>query len=191
MKKDDINIFFVSTNKSKFNEISRILKEEVEMKIIQKNIEIDEPKAKTLDEISKYKAKKAFEILKGPLLVDDTGIIFEAYNDFPGTISKLFFNMVGFKGILKLMIETNRKAYYKSVITYTENGKDFFQFTGKYFGSLAKYPSKLVNKYFPYDSLFIPKGKNKPRIEEKQSEQISSSHRRVALKKFIKWLKER
>ncbi len=186
--KDNKILYFVSTNNSKFKEISAILKEENEIIVRQKNLEIPEPKTKTLEEISRYKANYAFKILKRPLLVDDTGIIFEYYKNFPGPISKLFFNMVGFDGILKIMKDTNRKVFYKSVITYTENGVDFFTFIGKYKGTLAKSPSKRFNKYFPYDSIFIPKGGKYPRVEENIDEQIKNSHRRVALKKFVQWL---
>jgi non-canonical purine NTP pyrophosphatase (RdgB/HAM1 family) len=188
MKEDEL--LFITENQSKFREVQQILYEEGKIIVKKKKLEILEPKLKSLEETSLYKAKEAFKILKLPLITDDTGIIFEEFKNFPGPYSRLFYEMVGFKGIMNVLRGCNRNAYYRSVITYTDDGKEFKQFEGCYHGKIAMEVSKMIDEYFPYDAIFIPNDINKIRSEVSKNLQIKNSHRRKALKKFISFKKK-
>jgi len=183
MKENEL--LFITGNKSKFREVQQILYEEGKITVKKKKLEILEPKFKSLKETSLYKAKEAFKILKVPLITDDTGIIFEEYGNFPGPYSRLFYEMVGFKGIMNILRGCNRNAYYRSIITYTDDGRIFEQFEGCYHGKIATEVSKTIDEYFPYDAIFIPNDINKIRSELSKNLQIKNSHRRKALKKLL------
>jgi inosine/xanthosine triphosphate pyrophosphatase family protein len=54
-------------------------------------MDIPELDSQDLIAISQDKAKKAFEKLKKPLIVDDSGIYFDEYPGFPGPLAKRVF----------------------------------------------------------------------------------------------------
>ena len=180
-------IFFITTNQSKFQEVRKIMEEESSgrIELVHRDMELEEPKLLSLKETSKEKAIQAFKRVNSPLIVDDTGIIFEEYGNFPGPYSKIFYEMVGFKGIYNLLKDTSRKAYYSSIITFTKDGEKLYPFEGRYRGRMAHKVSAIVNPYFPYDSLFIPMSGKIPRSEMDFEASIEISHRRKAIKKLL------
>ena len=182
-------IFIVTGNKSKYREISTLLIEEASLSSRPYEMDLMEPKLLSLEETSEYKARQAWKELRSPLITDDTGIIFEGLKKFPGSYTKVLYNMVGLDGILKIVEGLSRKAYYKTVITYTADGLRYFQFTGTFSGSIALAASNKIDKYFPYDSIFIPENSDKPRIELDKKQQINGSHRRTAIRRLAVYLK--
>ena len=180
----------VTGNKEKIREITYILMKygiEVEPVIL----DLTEIRDGKLENISAHKAKQAYSMIKKPLLVDDTGLYFKAYKNFPGMMSKFLFNSIGFEGIFSLLKDKDRSAYYKSCITYISNRENLYTFTGILKGYLSKTVSTKFNHYFPYDSIFIPQNHENPRIEYTESESIVNSHRYRALKKFVKFLNKK
>ncbi|MCK4666118.1 non-canonical purine NTP pyrophosphatase [Candidatus Dependentiae bacterium] len=180
-------VLIITSNESKIKEISKIL-EDYEITAIPKTFDIEEARKDTLEEVSKLKAIAAFEHFKKPLLVDDTGIFFEAFKDFPGVVTRFIFDQIGFEGILKLLIGKRRGAYYKSCITFIAENIEPVTFTGEFHGKIAEEPSKIVDNKFPYDSIFIPNNEIVPRIELEYNKRIESSHRRKALMEFKDYL---
>ena len=55
-----------------------------------KKLHIIEPDYDSLEEVAQAKAEQAFEQLKKPVIVEDTGVFFEAYSNFSGQIAKRF-----------------------------------------------------------------------------------------------------
>ncbi len=182
-------ILIITSNESKIKEISSILGE-YKIKTIPKAFEIEEARKDTLEEVSMLKATAAFEYFRKPLLVDDTGIFFEAYQNFPGVVTRFIFEQIGFEGILKLLIGKRRGAYYKSCITFIAENITPITFTGEFHGKIAEEPSKIVDTQFPYDSIFIPNNETVPRIELEYDKRIESSHRRKALMEFKDYLEQ-
>ena len=77
-----MQVIVATGNKDKYDEIAKTLSE-FGIKARKADISVDEV-GSNLEEIVVDKAKKAFSQLKTPLIVDDTGVFFEAYDDFPG-----------------------------------------------------------------------------------------------------------
>ena len=130
--------------------------------------------------------------LKKPLIADDTAIYFQEYISFPGTFTKFVFNSIGFKGIEKLLKNKNRKAFFQTLICYTD-GKDFKVFKGRWKGKIIKNINKNINRPFnpdwQYNNIFVPENYSIPLSEIPLEKRIKSSHRRKALKKLVKYLK--
>ena len=187
-------IHFVTGNKGKFAEVTNFittLNNENIGRIItikQSPLELLEPQSLDILEISRFKAKYAWDILKLPLIVDDGGIYFTAYNQFPGALAKYVNYGIGIKGMLKLL-EDDPKAEFRSVITYTKDGENFHSFEGICPGSVI-IPDDIahIDPDLPYTGLFHPDGQNGSLESLKKQGPIGDFHHRFqAVKKFCQW----
>ncbi len=78
-------LFFVTTNPRKFHDIKGWLAQmapEIELK--QVFIELPELQSLDMHEVAFEKAKHAWNSIKKPLIIDDSGLYLERYNNFPG-----------------------------------------------------------------------------------------------------------
>jgi len=53
--------------------------------------------------VSRLKCKSAYEIIKGPVLVEDTCLCFDALNGLPGPYIKWFLKSIGPEGLHKML----------------------------------------------------------------------------------------
>ena len=123
-------INFITSNKGKIKSLENSLKvNNLDVQICAQNLDIMEPQFDTVQEVSKYKALKAFEILKEPVLVEDGGFSVFELKGFPGVYTKYVLKTLGADGILKLMqgVE-NRTAKFISVATFVNKDGTLFQF---------------------------------------------------------------
>ncbi len=182
-------LIFVTSNKHKEREINTVLSA-YGVQIKRKQLNIQEPDLGSLEKVAEIKAKQAFEQLGVPLIVEDTGVYFNAYNEFPGLFAKRIFLGIGLSGLLKLLEGKKRTGYFKVAITYIWSKGKYKTFVGKLEG---KFDKKIHNKnapVLPYEKLFIPKGKKLALAETPREEKNSFSHRAIATNKFGKWYKK-
>ncbi|MBU1849668.1 MAG: non-canonical purine NTP pyrophosphatase, partial [Nanoarchaeota archaeon] len=158
-------------------------------KLLKKKIQLSEPKTLSQYEVVKSKALQAYEKLKKPVIVDDTGIYFEEYKDFPGTHTKYLFKTIGFKGLQKLLFKAKKNAYFKTLICYKDKSTTKI-FSGVWKGIITTNISSSFNPDWQYNSIFIPEGFKKTLSEISVDERIKHSHRRKALQKLMSWLKD-
>ncbi|MFH1637102.1 MAG: RdgB/HAM1 family non-canonical purine NTP pyrophosphatase [Candidatus Woesearchaeota archaeon] len=180
-------IFFVTGNNDKFEEAKVILKK-VGIDLKKSDIEIVEKKFKTEKEVSIGKALSALRELNAPLIVEDTGIYFEAYNCFPGPNANVVFQGISYDGLLKLLEEKDRKAFFRTSICFIKPNSNPVCFIGECHGKIAEKVSETIS--FAYDAIFIPDGETRTFSEMTKEEKEKYSHRRKALEEFAKWLKE-
>ncbi len=123
-------INFITSNQGKIKSLENSLKlKDVDVFVCARNLDIMEPQFDTVHEVSKFKALKAFEILKEPLLVEDGGFSVFELKGFPGVYTKYILKTLGADGILKLMHDIkNRTAKFISVATFINEDGDVFQF---------------------------------------------------------------
>lgn len=182
------DIFFVTSNHDKLLEARKIL-EKAGINVLPSDAKIIEKKFDTVHDTSIDKALTAAKLLKKPLIVEDTGIYFKAYNNFPGPNPNFVFSSIGYKGILKLLEGKKREAYFETVVSYWAPDSPIVSFKGVCNGSISKKVSKTIS--FAYDAIFIPKGEKRTFSEMTKEEKAKYSHRAKALKEFAKWYKER
>lgn len=172
----------VTGNQGKAKEIGSILGKEVEA------IPLDIPEIQSLDveEVALHKASKAYEELKRPVIVDDTGMIIDSLNGLPGALVAFFLDSVGADGILSMVGQTeNRKASVSTCIGFAdENGTKTF--TGTIEGNLSN--SLLGDNGFGYDPIFIPDGFDRTYAEMTSEEKNQVSMRKLALDKLKDYL---
>ena len=179
-------LILVTGNKHKYEEIKDILGKPI--KLTQKNLAIEEPDLNTIEDIARYKAKQAFSKLKKPIIVEDTGVYFSDYKNFPGHLAKRVFEGIGFNGLLALVKAGKKKqGYFKTIICYKDKKQEKL-FSGIMQGKLLTKLRKEHADRLPYEKLFVPKGKNKAISEMSKAEKNKISHRAkatVKLKKFL------
>jgi XTP/dITP diphosphohydrolase len=91
--------------------------------VTPEQIDLDLPEIQTnlLTVISFDKCLQAYNQLGRPVVVDDTGIFFEAFNEFPGALSKFLYQGVGMKGMKGMFTEVeNKHAHFQTVLTYMD-----------------------------------------------------------------------
>ena len=96
-------IYYATGNSGKFEEAQDCIKKHAPF-IELKQLDVDIEEIQTLDQetIALDKARKAFKTVGKPVLVDDAGIFFDKYQNFPGTLSKFIFKTLCFDGVFKL-----------------------------------------------------------------------------------------
>ena len=117
-------IYLVTGNSGKVASLQRKL-EKYNIKVEQKKLDLFEIQSDDLEEVSMNKAMQAFEILKKPLVVDDSGFFIKNLNGFPGVYTKYILSSIGIDGIMDIMKnKNNRECAFKSVVTFVDaNGK--------------------------------------------------------------------
>jgi non-canonical purine NTP pyrophosphatase (RdgB/HAM1 family) len=172
------NVYFVTGNKSKFEEAREILRKS-DINLIQTKLNLKETQTLNQEEVLIEKARQAFEVLQKPVIVDDTGIYFEEYANFPGTYTKLLFEGIGFKGLLRLLKTKNKGAYFKTLICYKDD-KTEKVVSGIWKGRITSKISKKFNPDWQYNSIFMPSGYKKTLSEIPIEERAKKSHRKKA-----------
>ena len=150
-------VIFVTTNTGKFEEVKRWL-QELDSSIELESAPLDIPEIQSLDidYVATDKADKAFKALKKPLLVDDGGIYLNAYNNFPGALSKYVYEGIGLEGFW-LLAERDPRAFFMFNLVYVDyKGQQVFQ--GQTMGRVIAPGSdeQEVHSQLPFTKVFIP-----------------------------------
>lgn len=187
-------IYLVTGNNGKVASLQRKL-EKYDIKVEQKKIELYEIQSDDLEEVSMNKAMQAFEILKKPLVVDDSGFFIKGLNGFPGVYTKYILSSIGINGIMDIMKDKeNRECAFKSVVTFVDvNGKSTIFKGDLEEGILAKEIDKENRKeaWSELWKVFIPDGYDKTLSQfspEERSKRSSNKKGATAFKKFAEWI---
>ncbi len=179
-------ITFVTGNKAKAREVSRILNIPLEIS----EIELDEIQEIDLEKIALHKLNQAFELVKGPVIIDDVSVEIEAWNNFPGPLIKWLLkagNNGNASTLLKMLKgEKNRKAKARLAVGF-HDGKTARLFIGEVKGEIA--PEIRGENGFGWDPVFIPQGHTETFAEMPEKEKDTISHRGRALQKLSDFLK--
>lgn len=181
-------ITFVTGNAGKLREVVEILG--ANSPIVNKKLDLEEVQG-TVDEVTIKKAKAAAAILNGPALVEDTSLVFNAYNGLPGPYIKWFMESLGNEGLIKMLAGfEDKSATAICTFGYCESpDSDVILFQGKLDGTIVPKPRGEGN--FGWNPIFEPKGYDKTFAEMSGSLKNSISHRYLALMKLKKFLEEK
>jgi len=181
-----MRLAFITSNPGKVEEARKYF-EPLGVEVYQLRFSYPEVQADTLEEVAEYGVKWLAEKIRGPFFLDDSGLFVEALNGFPGVYSAYVYKTLGCAGILKLLEgETNRRAYFKSVVAYWDG--ELHLFTGRVDGEITTEPRGSGG--FGFDPIFKPDGFDQTFAEMTTEEKNEISHRGRALRAFAQWLRE-
>ncbi len=152
-----------------------------------------EPDINDIQIISKEKARQAFELLKTPVFVADSGFYIEDYPNhpgYPGAFVKRSGIASDIVGLLKTMEHVqNRNCYFLDCLTFYD-GTEYVQFFGVSKGTLANEIRGEQNKRAKSNLwlVFVPLNCSKTLAEMSDEERINRKDNRTsATDEFIKW----
>ena len=147
---------FVTSNYDKALEAAEILGIELH------SIALDLPELQSLDfaEVAAAKAIAAREALNNPdspILVEDSGLVFEAWNGLPGALTKWFLGSTGNEGLLKMLSAYgDRSARAVCAVAVATADGSVRAFVGEVEGEIP--PEPRGGGGFGWDPIFVPKG---------------------------------
>jgi XTP/dITP diphosphohydrolase len=181
-------LYFASSNKNKFLEIENLLEKEKGIKIHFSKVILKEIQSESIIEVAEDKVKKAFNMIKKPVIVEDDGLFIKDLNGFPGIYSSFVFKTIGNKGILNLLKDNeNRKASFTSIFSFFD-GKIIESFSGETTGYIT---TKILPEGWGFDPIFKPENEDKTYSQIDILKKNEISHRSKALRKFLEWYDQR
>ncbi len=177
-------ITIVTSNPNKAKEVAEFFGGSLD--VCHVPLEIPELRSEDVTEISRQKARYAYNHLLTPLIVDDTSFSIDALNGFPGPYAAYVLHSIGNEGILKIMKDMeNRNAHFTTVIAFADE-HGVRAFPGTIHGKIVTVPRGSGG--FGYDPIFEVEGRTLAElpIEEKSR----TSHRALALTAFRDWFKQ-
>lgn len=190
-------IFVASKNKGKISEIRSYLAPldyELFSLIDTPDIPDIEETGSTFEENALIKAKAVYNIVKIPVLADDSGLEVDLLGGRPGVYSARYSGegAADEKNISKLLTELGcskfeeRTARFKCIIALYD-GINERLFEGTCEGNIIHYPKGTDG--FGYDPIFMPRGCSLTFAEMDSDSKNRISHRGLALESLVKFMK--
>jgi XTP/dITP diphosphohydrolase len=190
-----MKLIFATSNEHKLREIRSLVNLEIEI-ISLKEIGFVEELPETQDTIEGNSLQKAEFLSKQTntaCFAEDTGLIIDALNGEPGVYSARYAGEhATFHDNVNLVLDkmknrTNRKAQFKTVITYYSDGS-FVQFEGITEGEILVEAKGAQG--FGYDPIFKPEGASKSYAEMTLAQKNTFSHRKKSFDQFANYLRK-
>jgi non-canonical purine NTP pyrophosphatase (RdgB/HAM1 family) len=176
-------LIFVTGNASKFREAAAIL-EPFGIRLVQRDLLRVEPKLDDPRAVVRWKARRAFQRLRQPLIVDDTALTLAGYPNFPGAYTAEVAHTLGAAGLGRLLDPDHRAVFTAFVCCH--DGRPHL-FTGRWRGRMI--PGRgFTDSAWPYNALFVPDGFDRPLSDIAWDVRLQHSHRRRALDKLARFL---
>jgi XTP/dITP diphosphohydrolase len=184
------HIWFATGNSEKFKEVALYFKEALpDVEIRQLDVDLEEIQSVDQAAIAVHKARQAWAMVKEPVMVDDSGVYFHRYRDFPGVMTKQVFQSLGVEGLFRLVTPGERASFKLSlVLWYAEN--EYQLFSGECAGVVGMDMRYTSSSDYPYNPYFFPDGAQGRSYAELHAngQKNEFSYRLQAAKKMITWL---
>ncbi|XP_022816981.1 inosine triphosphate pyrophosphatase-like [Spodoptera litura] len=175
-------ITFVTSNAIKLEEVRAILgNNNPQLEIISRKLDLPELQGE-IDEICIKKCQEAARLLKGPVMVEDTSLCYNALKGLPGPYIKWFIYKLGPEGLNNLLTGWDDKSA-KAISTFAYCSD--CEINVKLFQGVVT--GQIVAPRGPsdgFDSIFQPDGFCKTYSELTKAEKYKISHRAQALRKI-------
>lgn len=187
-------LVFVTGNVNKGSEIKeRFRREGIEVEIV--SWEFLEPEVNDIKVVSKSKATQAYEILKRPCFVIDSGfniINYPGNPGYPGAMVRRSGISSDIEGLLETLRDVkDRECQFLDCLTFYD-GEEYYFFYGIDEGVITYHKSGVRNEAMRSDLWFVfqPKGSDKTLAQMSQEERIKRRDGYLSAKEqFIEWYK--
>lgn len=157
---------YITGNEHKAKFLAKLLGMELE----HHKLSLDEIQSADPREVIEHKVRQAYEILKRPVLVEDTCMGLDELGGLPGTFIKFFIEQEnGGEKICRMADGLSSRRAAATVTFGYYDGTDLRFFQSSIHGEIAKHPGRPISG-FGWDIVFIPDGYN-GQIRSELSEQ--------------------
>lgn len=187
------DLVFATHNKKKAEEVRALLADQYNILTLDDIGCLDDipETGSSFAENASLKSGYVASNFKMDCFADDSGLEVEALNNEPGIYSARYsggddvanYNLV----LAKLKGKEDRRARFRTVISLLQDGNEYF-FEGELPGVIRETP--IGSNGFGYDPVFQPDGYEISLAEMTMEQKNSISHRAMAMKKLINFLKE-
>ncbi|HVV15070.1 MAG TPA: non-canonical purine NTP pyrophosphatase [Candidatus Paceibacterota bacterium] len=174
---------FITGNAGK----AKYLSEHFHMPVDHIKLDLKEIQSLSLREVVEDKARRAYDIVKAPVLVEDVSLVFAGLKQLPGPLIKWFLETLGNEGLCRLADSLNDRSALAEVEFAICDETGVHTFGGSIEGTIAESPKGEMG--FGWDPIFIPKGYDKTWAEMSDEEKHQTSMRKIALEKVSEFLK--
>jgi XTP/dITP diphosphohydrolase len=188
-----MELVFASSNEHKVNEIRAIVDEAIHLKSLNDIACFDDipETGSTFEENAGQKSRYIYQKYRCDCFADDSGLEIDTLNAEPGVNSAHYSGTRDFQQNMQLVLnrmegQKNRTARFRTVISLLLNGSEYL-FEGSIEGKIMQEQSGSMG--FGYDPIFKPDGYEISFAEMDPSEKNRISHRAIAVKKLISFLK--
>jgi non-canonical purine NTP pyrophosphatase (RdgB/HAM1 family) len=140
-------------------------------------LDLDLPEPQSLDpsEVAEVKVRAAFDQLRRPVLVEDSGLEVLAWGGFPGALVKWLERSAGLEAIARMLDPFPDRSARAVCAIACFDGEHRVVARGVCAGSIA--PSPRGSAGFGWDALFVPEGSDRTFAELAPEEKDRVSHR--------------
>jgi len=187
------DLVFATHNKKKAEEVRALLAGQYNILTLDDIGCLDDipETGSTFAENASLKSGYVTSNFKMDCFADDSGLEVEALDNEPGIYSARYsgggdianYNLV----LANLKGEANRRARFRTIISLLQDGSEYF-FEGELPGVIRDTP--VGTNGFGYDPIFQPDGYEISLAEMSMEQKNAISHRAMAMKKLIAFLKE-
>lgn len=189
-----MKLIFATHNLNKLKEVKSLIPNNIEILSLDdiNLLEEIEETATTIEGNALLKVKTIYNQTHVNCFADDSGLLVDALNGEPGVYSARYAgeqkndNDNIDKLLEELKNKENRKAHFKTVMALIIDGKEYL-FEGKIEGEIIT--ERKGTNGFGYDPIFVPDGYNETFAELDASTKNAISHRGIALKKLLEFVK--
>lgn len=173
------HLYLVTGNPHKLKEWQQIIPTDVAMDIV--DVDLPEIQSDNAEEIVREKARRAYEVVGKPVVVEDVSAGLEKLDGLPGPFIKFFNKRLGGDALYKLAGSVEARATVSASIAYFD-GKDMLVMR-------ADVPGKVVEPRtrdgFGFDITFVPDGETETFAEMSAEKKNSLSHRAQAIRMLL------
>ena len=179
-----MNIYFLSSNDLKINEMKSILDSDT-ITVIPVYEKINEIQSNDMKDIAIDKVLKAFMSIGRPILVEQTGLLLKDLGGLPGGLTQIFWDPLQADNFSKYFSTTETaQVIAKTVIAYCD-GKQIQTFEGEISGVIVSPPRG--DRSFQWDCVFQPDSYEET-FAEMGEKKNAISMRKIAIEKLRDYL---
>ena len=177
-----MKVVLLTGNKNKVLEAESILG----VKLEHYNLDLEEIQSLDPKKVVEHKIKKAYEILRKPVIVWDVSVEFSALNSAPGALIKFFWEPIGLKKVCEIIKGLGDNSVTARLVLGYHDGYETYYFEGVTEGTIPEEPRGTNG--FAWDQIFIPLGESRTFAEMSLEEKNKHSMQGKALIKFKQFL---
>lgn len=178
-----MELLLATGNEHKARELQTLLGRPVQ----RVKLELPELQAVDVQEVIEAKVREAYRLMGQPVLVEDTGLAFAAWNGLPGALIRWFLDRVGNEGLCQMLQSYEQTAASAETCIGYFDGSDCHVFRGVVSGQIVRAPRGSGG--FGWDPIFMPDGWDKT-FAEMTDEKNLVSMRKLAVTQLKAFLDE-
>lgn len=179
-------ICFVTRNDFKAEEFEALFSD-AKVNLVRYSNAIHEIQTDDMEAIIRDKVKKAFALVRRPVMVDHSGLEIEALGGLPKGLTQLFWDTLKEHGVCRLVKALDQYGARAIVSLGFCDGRKIHVIHERLSGTII--PETRGHRNFQWDTIFVPQGYDKTYSEMEIDEKNALSQRATATRKLLGSLK--